>query len=64
MVAERASQLWDAIVLMHRWVLHQAIWTCGFAMGYLGSKLERTTGIDTDSDSDNDSGSYGPHNDK
>eukprot|EP00971_Amphidinium_carterae_P047085 927248-Amphidinium_carterae.1 len=53
-IVNPASQLWDAIVLMHRWVLHRAIRTCGFAMGYLCSYVEGATGNDSDSDSDSD----------
>eukprot|EP00971_Amphidinium_carterae_P339604 6477502-Amphidinium_carterae.1 len=47
----RARQLWETIACMHRWVLHRAIRTCGFAMGNLCSYIERATGNDSDSDS-------------
>eukprot|EP00971_Amphidinium_carterae_P317425 6310829-Amphidinium_carterae.1 len=50
----RASQLWETIVLMHWWVRHRAIWTRGFVMGYLLSYIEGATGIDNDNDSHND----------
>eukprot|EP00971_Amphidinium_carterae_P033461 659075-Amphidinium_carterae.1 len=39
---------------MHQWVLHRAIWTCGFAMGYLCSNIEGAIGNDSDNDSDID----------
>eukprot|EP00971_Amphidinium_carterae_P056532 1117300-Amphidinium_carterae.1 len=39
---------------MHRWVLHRAIWTCGFAMGYPERYIEGATGNDSDNDSDSD----------
>eukprot|EP00971_Amphidinium_carterae_P270895 5375731-Amphidinium_carterae.1 len=39
---------------MHRWVFHRAIWTCGFALGYLCGYIEGATGNDGDNDSDSD----------
>eukprot|EP00971_Amphidinium_carterae_P351306 6492043-Amphidinium_carterae.1 len=38
---------WEASDLMHRWVFHRAIWTCGFAMCYL-CYIEGATGNDSD----------------
>eukprot|EP00971_Amphidinium_carterae_P319272 6345915-Amphidinium_carterae.3 len=53
-IVNRASKLWETILLMHRWVLHRAIWTCGFLSGYIASYLEGPTGNDGDNDNDSD----------
>eukprot|EP00971_Amphidinium_carterae_P331589 6465254-Amphidinium_carterae.1 len=39
-IVNRASQLWETIVLMHRCVLHRAVYTCGFTIGYIVIYLE------------------------
>eukprot|EP00971_Amphidinium_carterae_P217649 4320414-Amphidinium_carterae.1 len=43
-IVNRAAQLWETIVFLHRWIFHGATWTRGFPMGSLFSKLERSTG--------------------
>eukprot|EP00971_Amphidinium_carterae_P132897 2631711-Amphidinium_carterae.1 len=53
-IVNRASQLWKAIVLLHQWVYHWAMWTSGVLVGTVCAYLDGATGNNSDNDSESD----------